>query len=646
MAAIGGPGAGAIELKPDGTFTAEITVSKAAIDAVATAENLVNYGIYTYAGSGATNAGYDPITFSDPTGSVTVSKTEFLTDETATVTVEGSGFDPAAVTSPGAPIAGRPAGVFVTFSKFSENWRPSENAPSANRLRNNAALKWAVLAEDMDTIGGPSAGAIELNPDGTFTTELTIDKSVLDALTPNAAAELPLRYGIYTYAGSVGTKYAPYETYTPITFVKHDTTVALDDAVAFSGSTKDLTVSVTDGATGDITLSGLPGGDLTATIDEGEATFTVPSSLTIGSYALTAAYPGDANHEAAQDTATLRVVSSTPVVTVSKTEVFLDETATVTVTGSGFDPAAATGTRPPFSGRPGGAYVVVGYFAENWKPSAGAPSGDRKIVTQKWALPTGQWEGLAGSGAFQLNADGTFETTLEVSKDQLDTIAAANPTLDGNFGIYTYPGSGATNAGYETYTPITFVKRPSTLTNITGFTGTYGRGGSIRVTVPTDGTLSVSGLASARPVKAGVVTIPVARTLTPRSTTHTVQFTPTDTANYLPSTARVTVKITKAAAAKGKVKVARKPTTKKKGKAVVTVAGVKGAAAPTGKVRVKLTKGKTNRYVTVKLNRNGRAAVTLPKLKKGTWTIRVAYFGNANYTKRAYVKTGKVKITK
>lgn len=92
-------------------------------------------------------------------------------------------------------------------------------------------------------------------------------------------------------------------------------------------------------------------------------------------------------------------------------------------------------------------------------------------------------------------------------------------------------------------------------------------------------------------------------------------------------------------------KVAKKPTSKKTGKVVVRVPAVAGKPAPTGKVRVKITKGKTSRYVTAKLSR-GKRNVTLPRLKKGTWTIRVSYFGDANYSPRGYAKVAKVKVTK
>jgi hypothetical protein len=52
-------------------------------------------------------------------------------------------------------------------------------------------------------------------------------------------------------------------------------------------------------------------------------------------------------------------------VAVSKTDV-ADTGETVTVTGTGFDPAAHQGTRPPFAGQNSGVYVVFGTFDQPW----------------------------------------------------------------------------------------------------------------------------------------------------------------------------------------------------------------------------------------------------------------------------------------
>ena len=68
METIGGPEKGAVELRPDGTFTATFTVSKALVDEAA-GTVAGNLGIYTYPGGGAKHAPwelYQPITFGEP----------------------------------------------------------------------------------------------------------------------------------------------------------------------------------------------------------------------------------------------------------------------------------------------------------------------------------------------------------------------------------------------------------------------------------------------------------------------------------------------------------------------------------------------------------------------------------------------------
>lgn len=151
--------------------------------------------------------------------------------------------------------------------------------------------------------------------------------------------------------------------------------------------------------------------------------------------------------------------ASTPTVTVSKSSGIASTGETITVTGSGFLPGTGTsGTRPPLSGTFAGAYVVFGKFLDAWKPSAGVASSARKVITQKWAVPSASMTAVGGAnaGAIELTADGTFSVEIAVSASE------ANDLLAGNYGIYTYPGSGATAAAFETYTPIAFAY-PSTV---------------------------------------------------------------------------------------------------------------------------------------------------------------------------------------
>lgn len=90
-------------------------------------------------------------------------------------------------------------------------------------------------------------------------------------------------------------------------------------------------------------------------------------------------------------------------------------------------------------------------------------------------------------------------------------------------------------------------------------------------------------------------------------------------------------------------KVTTKPTSKKTGKATVTVAPHTGLSTPSGTVTVSLKRGSSTKTVTGTLSK-GAKSVTLPKLSKGTWKVKVTYNGNANYSK--LTKSYTLKVTK
>ncbi|MFJ9391031.1 Ig-like domain-containing protein [Nocardioides sp. NPDC101246] len=242
--------------------------------------------------------------------SVTVSRTSVPESGQTTVTVEGTGFDPAQATGVRPPLAGKPAGAYVAFGKVADLWKPSEGAPSTSRV--NSSVNWAVLADDIATIGGPEAGAIELRPDGTFTAELIIDKAALDAKATDPALT---GYGIYTYAGS-GAVQAAYETFTPITFtaVKASSSVSTSVRNGSYGTSGAVTVAVRSDVSvgGSVTLKEGSKSYGTRSLSGGRTMFTLPKSLTPGKHTFTATYAGSA---------TVAASSAKPVVTVAKASV-------------------------------------------------------------------------------------------------------------------------------------------------------------------------------------------------------------------------------------------------------------------------------------------------------------------------------------
>ncbi|TYL51989.1 hypothetical protein FXB39_06150 [Nocardioides sp. BGMRC 2183] len=241
---------------------------------------------------------------------VEVSATKLLPSGEQQITVTGTGFDPAAATAGRPPLMGKPAGVYIAFGKFAEVWQPSADAASSTRV--NSDVDWAVMAEDMATIGGPDAGAIELTPEGTFEASLIVDKAAIDAKV--AEHEDPaslIDYGVYTYAGG-GAKAAPYETYTPVTFAKKKATANVK--VAKRPTTKKpgrLVVNVTKGATGKVAVVVKKGKkkvlNRVATLNrKGAVALTLPKRGA-GKFRVNVVYRGDVNHTVARDSAGYKV---------------------------------------------------------------------------------------------------------------------------------------------------------------------------------------------------------------------------------------------------------------------------------------------------------------------------------------------------
>ncbi len=96
------------------------------------------------------------------------------------------------------------------------------------------------------------------------------------------------------------------------------------------------------------------------------------------------------------------------------------------------------------------------------------------------------------------------------------------------------------------------------------------------------------------------------------------------------NTPQGTTTVIKAKAGKIAGKASKVPTSKKPGKYTVTITAATGKAAATGKVTVKLKKGKKSKTLTGTV-KNGVVTITLPKLAKGTWKVTITWAGDANY---------------
>jgi hypothetical protein len=134
------------------------------------------------------------------------------------------------------------------------------------------------------------------------------------------------------------------------------------------------------------------------------------------------------------------------------------------------------------------------------------------------------------------------------------------------------------------------------------------------------------------------ITVP-ATALAPGARSLTVAYSGSATVSEAASNR--TVSVAKVGGLKPVLKVTKKPTRKKAGKATVTVASPAGLVKAGGRATVVLTKGKAVKRVVVTV-KAGKATAKLPKLPKGTWTVRVDYAGDAYYL-AAKSKTAKVK---
>ncbi|GAA4734974.1 hypothetical protein GCM10023350_18370 [Nocardioides endophyticus] len=323
--------------------------------------------------------------------------------------------------------------------------------------------------------------------------------------------------------------------------------------------------------------------------------------------------------------------SATPTVEVSKTALLPNGQQAVTVTGSGFNPDAAIGTRPPFSGVPSGVYIAFGRYADTWRPSAGAPSGNRNNpagangngVAVKWAVPQASFDASSpaqspSSASYTiLGTDGTFNTTIQVDQSWL-----ADKT--GNFGIYTYAGGGPTVAAYETYTPITFAKATPTVA-LTAPTTTYGEAATATATVASSGGTSGSAtlyegttVLGTKDVVGGTAKFDLGTGLAAGQHNLRVAFAGNDNTNAGGATATLTI------AKKATALTVESPNRSygQASTATVTVSGTGVSGAVTLERAGKLV-GSADLV-------DGKATFTLGKLDAGKHTLTATYAGNAN----------------
>ena len=144
----------------------------------------------------------------------------------------------------------------------------------------------------------PLGGSVQVLVDGTRIGEADVraDRTAaIDLPLPElTAGEHTVRY---VYGGGAGARVRTSATEQTLKVVARTSTTTLGDAPALTyGKSGTITATVPAGATGEVRLSGLPGGPVTAPVHDGTATFTIPATVPAGSYALTASYAGDGTY--------------------------------------------------------------------------------------------------------------------------------------------------------------------------------------------------------------------------------------------------------------------------------------------------------------------------------------------------------------
>lgn len=279
------------------------------------------------------------------------------------------------------------------------------------------------------------------------------------------------------------------------------------------------------------------------------------------------------------------------------------------VTGTGF-----TGT----DGNPGDDGVYVGLAPSGGLPDVSTPGAMANFAGANWV----------SAAAI---VDGAFSTSVDAPTDALD------PSED--YSVYTWRAHGHSTTSQDTETPVTIdwslleepatPPAPSSVTPGGATTKVFGATSTLTATVPGTGSVTLTGVGASQTstVAGGTVSFAVPASLPAGSYTATLAYS--GDASYLPSQTTRALTVTKAAPGlSGTWK--KKPTVSKRGRLTIKAAGPAGVTAPAGDVVVKVSRKGVKHTLDVTLV-NGVATVKLPKLGGGTWKVKLAYAGAADY---------------
>jgi hypothetical protein len=244
-------------------------------------------------------------------------------------------------------------------------------------------------------------------------------------------------------------------------------------------------------------------------------------------------------------------------------------------------------------------------------------------------------EGATGSVELTGLPGGARTADVQDGTATFDVPAGTQP---GSYTLRATYGGDATFAGSSSE-PVTVVvrKAPSSLT-VSAAGVRYGTAPRVAVTVkgaagraPT-GAVTLTGptvRASGRLDANGRVTIALPRTL--KVGTHRLTVVYQGDGVVLAASRTASVAVARTAPGATRVTVPSSVRAGQRARVTVTVATPAGLAKASGRVTVTASKGRTARTVRAVV-RGGRVVVTLPRLARGTWTVRAAYAGDASYT--------------
>lgn len=255
------------------------------------------------------------------------------------------------------------------------------------------------------------------------------------------------------------------------------------------------------------------------------------------------------------------------------------------------------------------------WIQQNTDSSTGLPTF-KEYMTEWWFTSRSPQLGLSFSIADESRLSDAEKAQLSQARANVDFAQDGLAKLKAFFG--GLPGAVVSRPSV-TAAPVAYGTAPSVAVAIAN---DYGRVPAGNVTLSVGGASYVAKVAQ----NAASFTLPK---LVPGSYPYTVSYAGDGQVVAFQRTGTLTV--TRGSLIRTAGAVVKAPTSSHAGRYKVTVTAPAGLATATGKVTVTLTKGRSRKTVVATLAA-GTATVTVPKLKKGTWKVKLAYAGDARYT--------------